>query len=151
MTVGAEAMRVEPHVASYKSSVSDISLYGPRSYNKANTEFLRTRLADFEARGLIKKAGPEVTQASPVLIVRNAKKDPRFVVDLRSLSPLLEMQCRASIVVKGPDEICKAGSVAVKHGSGGSVLADCSERIRPGNLRFFNSFRYICPNENDYG
>ena len=55
MTVGAEAMRIEPHTASYKSTVSDISLYGPRSYNKANTEFLRTRLADFEARGLIKK------------------------------------------------------------------------------------------------
>jgi len=73
MTVGAEAMLVEPHTASYKSTVSNISLYGPRFYNKANTEFLRTRFEDFEARGLIKKAGPEVTQASPVLIVRNAK------------------------------------------------------------------------------
>ena len=42
------------------------------------------------------KAGPKVTQDTPVLIVRNANKDPRFVLDLRSLSPLLEMQCRAS-------------------------------------------------------
>jgi hypothetical protein len=109
MAVGTEAMLVEPDTASYKSKVSDISLHKPRSYNKANTEFLRTRLEDFEARGLIKKAGPEATQASPVLTVRNAKKDPRFVVDLRSLSPLLEMQCRASIAVKDQMRFTKQG------------------------------------------
>ncbi len=109
MTVSAEAMLVEPHTAFYKPTLSEISLYGPRSYNKANMEFLRTRLENFEARGLIKKAGPEVTQASPVLIVRNAKKDPRFVVDLRSLSPLLEMQCRALISVKDQMRFTKQG------------------------------------------
>jgi len=66
-------------------------------------------LEDFEARGLIKKAGPEVTHASPVLKVRNAKKDPRFVVDLRSLSLLLEMQCRASIAVRDQMRFTKQG------------------------------------------
>ena len=62
--------------------------------------FLRIRLADFEARGLIKKADIEVTQASPVLIVRNEGKESRFVVGLRSLNEYLEIQCRASIAVK---------------------------------------------------
>jgi hypothetical protein len=148
ITVGAEAMRVEPHTASYKSTVSDISLYGPRSYNKANTEFIRTRLADFEARGLIKKAGPEITQASPVLIVRNAKKGPRFVVDLRSLSPLLEMQCRASIAVKDQMRFTKQGRWQL---STDLVEAYSQIALRESDLHVFNSVRDICPNENDYG
>ena len=100
LTVGDEPMKVSPHVAAYKSSVTDVKLYSARSYNQSSTEFLRMRLANFEARGLIEKAGIEVTQTSPVLIVRHAGKEPRFVVDLSSLNDCLSIQCFASIAVK---------------------------------------------------
>jgi hypothetical protein len=42
MTGGAEAVLVEPHTASYKSTVSDISLYGPRScrFSCPNLQFI---------------------------------------------------------------------------------------------------------------
>lgn len=40
-------MKVSPHVAAYKSSVTDVKFYASRAYNQSNTEFLRTRLADF--------------------------------------------------------------------------------------------------------
>jgi len=60
-------------------------------------------------RGLIEKAGIEVTQAFPVLIARNADKEPRFVVDLRSLNEYLEIQCRASITVKDQMRFAKIG------------------------------------------
>jgi len=109
LTVGDEPMKVTPLVAAYKSSVTDVKLYSARSYNQSNTEFLRMRLADFEARGLIEKAGIDVTQASPVLIVRNAGKEPRFVVDLRSLNDYLAIQCRASIAVKDQMHFVKIG------------------------------------------
>ena len=44
--VRLERSRGQPRVPSYRPSVTEVKLYSPRSYNQANTEFLRTRLAD---------------------------------------------------------------------------------------------------------
>jgi hypothetical protein len=137
--------------ANFRPSVTEVKLYSPRSYNQAHTEFLRTRLADFEARGLIEKAGPEISQTSPVLIVRNAGKGPWFVVDFRSLSEYIEMQCRASIALRDQMRFIKYGLWQISYGPRRGLLSGPTPTTGPAHLRVFDPFRYFRDHQDDNG